>query len=209
MDCKEFREVLDLYIDNELSPEAMASAGVHLTDCAPCRRATDELFRLRQAVKEAVNKHQPPPALLDSIRRATSASRRRVAVVALTAIALFLVSLIALEQMAGVGTYLASGMEQIAFQLDRPKTVLLEGEIVCRECELYALYGSPKERDVEGHHGALKTHAGKIWNFMKGEKSYPLIHDQSFIGKRVRVRAKLYRRAGCLEVETYEVLQTT
>ncbi len=206
MDCKEFREVLDLYVDNELSAEAMASAGLHLNECGPCRTARDELLRLRQAVKEAVSKHQPPPSLLRSVRRVSSSPGRRVAVASLVVVILFFLSLGTLQQMSGVRASLASGMEQIAFHLDRPQTLVLEGEVVCRECELYALYGSPEERDVEGHHGALKTASGKIWNFMEGEKTYALIHDETLIGKRIRIRAKAYRRAGCLEVESYEVM---
>ncbi len=206
MGCEEFREVLDLYVDNELSAEAMASAGLHLNECGPCRTARDELLRLRQAVKEAVSKHQPPSSLLQRVREVSSPPTRRVAVVYLVVVILFFLSIGALGQMSDVRAYLASGMEQIAFHLDRPQMLVVEGKVVCRECELYALYGSPEERDVEGHHGALKTASGKIWNFMEGEKAYVLIHDESLIGKRVRIRAKLYRRAGCLEVQSYEVM---
>lgn len=209
MDCKEFREVLDLYVDSELSAEAMASAGVHVSECAPCERAVKELLRLRQAVKEAVSKHTPSPDLTRRIRGITSPTLRRIGVAGPVAVVLLLVSLAGLEWMPGVRASLASSMEQIAFHLDRPRTLVLEGEIVCRDCELYALYASPEERDVEGHHGALKMAGGKIWNFMEGAKADALIHDESLIGKRVQVRAKVYRRAGCLEVESYEILRST
>ncbi|MBI1955251.1 MAG: hypothetical protein HYS38_02550 [Acidobacteria bacterium] len=96
----------------------------------------------------------------------------------------------------------------MAFHLDQPRTLVLEGEIVCRECELFAQYGSPVERDVKGHHGGLKTPEGKIWDFTESRISEPLIHDESLIGKRVRIYAKLYRRAGFLEVISYQVLQS-
>lgn len=208
MDCKEFREVLDLYVDGELSPDAITSTRVHANECRSCRSATDELLRLRQVLKDAVNKYEPPPEMIRSVLRATS-YRRSLKVAALVTVALLVASILALERMSGLRAHLASGMEQIAFELDQPRTIVLEGEIVCRECELYALYGSPQERDVGGHHGALKTVDGKIWNFMETEKTYALIHDESLIRKRVRVRAKPYRRAGCLEVESYRVLETS
>lgn len=209
MDCKEFREVLDLYVDEELSQEAMASAGVHLGECGACRRTTDNLLRLRRAVREAVGPDQPPPGLVNRVRRIASPSGRRIEFAALVATVLLLVSLVALNRLPRVRASLATGMESFAFHLDRPQTLVVEGAIVCRECDLFALYGSPEERDVQGHHGALKTSEGKIWTFMEGEKARALIHDPAMIGKRVRVRARLYRRAGCLEVESYEVLQTT
>jgi hypothetical protein len=203
MDCKELREVLDLYVDNELSAEATASAGLHLNECGPCRMARDELLRLRQAVKEAVGKHQPPSSLLQSVRR-VSCPRGRPVLVA-SVVVLLLVSLGTLARVSAVRAYVAGGMELIAFHLDRPHMLVVEGTVVCRERELSDLYGSPK-RDVEGYHGALMTASGKLWNFMETEKAYALIHDESLVGKRVQIRAKVYRRAGCLEVESYKVL---
>jgi hypothetical protein len=68
VDCKEFREVLDLYVDEELSPDAMTAARLHLAECASCRAAERELLRLKRALKIVVSKHQPPPELLGAVR---------------------------------------------------------------------------------------------------------------------------------------------
>jgi anti-sigma factor RsiW len=68
VDCKEFREVLDLYIDEELSPDAMTAARLHLAGCASCRAAERELLRLRHALKLAASRHQPPPELVGAVR---------------------------------------------------------------------------------------------------------------------------------------------
>jgi anti-sigma factor RsiW len=74
MDCKEFRESLDLYADGELAPAAEATARVHLQECAACRRAEAELLRLRRALKLTVAQHQPPPEL---VRRVAALTRPR------------------------------------------------------------------------------------------------------------------------------------
>lgn len=206
MDCKEFREVLDLYADSELSPEARAAAGLHLSECHACRATTEELMRLRRALKEAVAQHQPPPELVEKVRRSLVPRRRRVGVSALAAAVLLFLLLVVFGSTTSMRTALAGEMEQAAFRLDEPRELVLEGVIVCRECELFSLYGGPKERDLQGHQGALKTTGGKIWNFMEGEKASALIHDESLIGERVRVQARSYRRAGCLEVLAYQVL---
>lgn len=208
MDCKEFREALDLYTDGELSAEARASAGLHLSECSACRVAADQMHRLRRAVKEAVGRHEPSAELVEHVRR-SPAPRAGQRIAALLAAAAALALLLVAGGTPTGRAVLASGMEQVAFHLDDPQTIEVEGVIVCRECELFMLYGGPAERDREGHHGALKTPSGKIWNFMEGEKSSVLIHDEALIGKRVRVRARSYRRAGCLEVEAYEVLPKT
>jgi len=209
MDCKEFREVLDLHVDRELSAEAAVSAELHLRECGSCHLAAEELLRLRRALKEAVNRHQPPPGLAESVQRNLAPPVRRAGAPVLVAVPLLLLAAAVLGFTPWGRATLAGGMEQIAFQLDEPREMTVEGVVVCRECELYSLYGGPQERDRQGHHGALKTASGKIWNFMEGEKSYALIHDESLLDKRLRIRAKVYRRAGCLEVEGFEILPTT
>jgi anti-sigma factor RsiW len=72
MDCKEFRESLDLYADGELAPEAEATARVHLNECAACRRAEAELLRLRRALKRTVAQQQPPPELVRRVAALTN-----------------------------------------------------------------------------------------------------------------------------------------
>jgi anti-sigma factor RsiW len=69
MDCKEFRELLDLYVDGELAPSAMASASVHSNECQPCRRTQRELAQLQHALKSVVRQHQPPADLVQAIRK--------------------------------------------------------------------------------------------------------------------------------------------
>jgi hypothetical protein len=209
MDCLEFRRVLDLYVDGELSAEALAAASRHRSECSSCRRTEEELHRLRQKVQETVSRYQPPADLRKRIEAALSGSRRRLAASVVAIAVLLLVSWAAASWTPAGRLWLASGLEQVAFELDQPQTLVLEGEIVCRECELFALYGSPMQRDLRGHRGALKTESGKIWNFMEDPTADPLVHDESLLGKRVRVRARLFRRAGCLQVESYEILRPT
>jgi hypothetical protein len=69
MDCKEFREILDLYIDDELSADASTSARIHRNECSLCRMAEGQLLQLRRGLKEVVAKHEPPPKLVEQVRR--------------------------------------------------------------------------------------------------------------------------------------------
>jgi len=77
MDCKVFRESLDLYADGELAPEAEADARLHLSECASCRRAEAELLRLRHALKRTVAQHEPPPELVRRVEALTGAHGQR------------------------------------------------------------------------------------------------------------------------------------
>jgi anti-sigma factor RsiW len=76
MDCKEFRERLDRYVDGELSAESASEAREHSKGCASCAKAEAGLKHLRSSLKRVVNRHQPPPELEREVLR-TLRSRRR------------------------------------------------------------------------------------------------------------------------------------
>src|SRR5438105_412758 len=78
MDCKEFREVLDLYVDQELSFDFSTAARIHLNECSTCRRAERELIKLRRALKVVVSQHQPSADLVSAVRRITQPPWRRL-----------------------------------------------------------------------------------------------------------------------------------
>jgi hypothetical protein len=199
------REVLDLYVDGELSAEATDAARRHLSECAACRRTEQQLLLLRKGVQAAVAQYQPPPQLQQWVHTRFGASRtlHRIAVMAACAIAVIALAL-ALSLPWGRG-FVASLLERFAFQIDGPRTVELEGRVICRDCELKRVYGKDTIVASQGH-GALETSDGKIWNFMQNAVSAPLIEDKSLQGKLVRIRGTIYRRAGCVEVESYQVL---
>jgi predicted anti-sigma-YlaC factor YlaD len=72
MDCKEFREVLDLYVDGELSAESMLAGQSHLKGCTGCSRVARQLGLLRNSVKRVVNQFDPPVELVDKIAAVAS-----------------------------------------------------------------------------------------------------------------------------------------
>ena len=71
MDCKEFRQLLDLYVDGELSPEASFSALEHMESCVRCKRAHSQLLFLREAVKRVVKQSEPPSELVKKVKGIT------------------------------------------------------------------------------------------------------------------------------------------
>ena len=207
MDCKQMREVMDLYVDGELSAEATAAAGLHLSECAACRGTERKLLLLRQGVKAAVAQHRPPEKLqLWAHSRFAVPTWRRL-LPAFAVVALMVVTIGGVVQMPVVRGFAANLMERFAFRLDTPRTVELEGRVICRDCELKRVYGADVIVASKGH-GALETADGKIWNFMENTISGPLINDDSLQGKVVRIRVKIYRRAGCVEVHSYEIVSS-
>src|SRR6266851_221692 len=185
MDCKDLREVLDLYVGGELSPEATVQAEAHLAECHACRRAAERLRRLRQAVKAAVSQYQPPPQLANSVRKSTLSPwhRRPAWALAVAAAALLIVALaVSVPQLRGT---VANTLEVAAFHLDDSRSVVMEGILLCRDCQLKKEYGYRAMCPLKGHHGTLQTKDGKIWNILDGDASEDLIHNSALLGRTV------------------------
>jgi hypothetical protein len=206
MDCKNLREILDLYVDGELSPEATVQAEAHLAECHACRRAANRLQGLRQAVKAAVSQYQPAPQLARRVRRSMLSlwHRRPAWALAVIAVALLIVVLTAsAPQLRGAA---ANTLEAAAFHLDDSRSVVMEGTLLCRDCQLKKEYGYRAMCPLKGHHGTLQTKDGKIWNILDGDVSEDLIHNSALLGRTVRIHGRCFRRASSIEVDRYEVL---
>lgn len=205
MDCKNIREILDLYVDGELSPEANAQAEAHLAECVACRNTVARLKRLRQAVKTAVGQYRPKVQLVDQVRQSTISWRRRPATwvpVAATALLIAVMALFAPEIRAAI----ANELEVAAFHLDDSRATVMEGRLLCRDCLLKEEYGYHAMCPTRGHHGSLQTKDGKIWNILDGDASEALIHNSALLGRSVRIHGRCFRRASSIEVDSYEIL---
>ena len=205
MDCKNIREILDLYVDGELSPEATVQAETHLAGCDSCRRTVDRLNRLRRAVKATASRYQPPLPLVTRVRQLTISrwKRPRIWVPAVAIVLLVAVSGLFAPQ---VRAAIANELEVVAFHLDDSRATVMEGKLLCRDCLLKEQYGYHAMCPTGGHHGSLQTRDGKIWNILDGEASEELIHNSKLLGRMVRIHGRCFRRASSVEVESYEVL---
>lgn len=206
MDCKNLREILDLYVDGELSPEATVLAEAHLAECHGCRRAADRLQGTRQAIKAAVSQYQPTPQLANRVRKSTLSPwyRRPAWALPVTTTALLIAALVvSASQLRGA---VANTLEAAAFHLDDSRLVVMEGTLLCRDCQLKKEYGYRAMCPLKGHHGTLQTKDGKIWNILDGDASEDLIHNSALLGRTVRIHGRCFRRASSIEVDSYEVL---
>jgi hypothetical protein len=205
MDCKNIREILDLYVDRELSPEATVQAEAHLAECVECRNMVARLNRLRQAVKAAVGQYQPPTQLIDQVRQSTVLQWRRATTWVLVAATVLLVAVLGLLS-SQVRAVVADELEVAAFHLDDARATVMEGKLLCRDCLLKDEYGYHAMCPTRGHHGSLETSDGKIWNILDGQASEELIHNPKLLGRTIRIHGRCFRRASSVEVDSYELL---
>jgi hypothetical protein len=199
------REVLDLYVDGELSPEASVQAETHLAECVACRNTVARLNRLRQAVRTAVGQYQPPAQLVDQVRQATISRWRRATTWVPVAATILLITVLAFFS-PQIRAAFADELEAAAFHLDDARVTVMEGKLLCRDCLLKDEYGYHAMCPTRGHHGSLQTKDGKIWNILDGEASEELIHDSKLLGRTIRIHGRCFRRASSVEVDSYEVL---
>jgi hypothetical protein len=59
----------------------------------------------------------------------------------------------------------ANALDRFAIRFDDTSPVVLEGRILCRDCELERRYGVTARCKVIGHHGALATADGRICGY--------------------------------------------
>ena len=215
MNCKQFRESLDCYLEGELSAAASAAADAHRKECPQCDRAVAHLQELKVAVRRTVSVATPPTDLEARIRAAVAtpwvrpfetirsfAPRRSV--LALAAVAVFILA-VTVSTRAPIDISAANAMDRLALRLDDTSPVILEGKILCRDCELEHRYGVTASCKVIGHHGAIATADGRIFNIVEQRTSAKLIHDESLLGKTIVVRGRLFRNSRALVIESYEL----
>jgi hypothetical protein len=216
MSCKQFLESMDGYVDGELSAEASAAADAHRRECSQCERAVVRLEQLKATVRRTVSAATPPPDIEVRVRSALGspwttsfhpmggafAPRRRA--LALAAVVVCIVA-VTVSTLAPIGIGAANAMDRLALRLDETSPVVLEGRILCRDCELERRYGVKASCRIIGHHGAIATPDGRIWNIVEQGKSEQLIHDDRLLGKHILVRGRLFRNSRALVVESYEL----
>lgn len=205
MDCKKLREVLDAYVDHELSADAAAQAEMHIAECHACRRTVEGLTRLREAVRVSAGKPEAPAHLLEQVQNSLLPRWHRPPVI--QAIAATLVVAIALTLFVpSVRGAAATALDFLSLKLDDSRPVVLEGKLLCRDCQLEREYGYHAMCPLTGHHGAIVTSDGRIWNILEGEKSRELIHNSSLLGRKVKVEGRMYRKAGSVAISDYQLL---
>ncbi len=205
MDCKKLREMLDAYVDRELSPDAASQAEAHIAECSSCRRVVEGLARLREAVRTAAGKPEVPQQLLARVQGSLSPRWHRAVAIQAIAATLVLAGVLTLF-VPSVRAAAATALDFLSLKLDDSRQVVLEGKVICRDCQLEKEYGYHAMCALTGHHGWLQTSDGRLWGILEGKVSEELIHDSSLLGRRVRIRGRVMRKAGSIEVSDYQLL---
>lgn len=202
MTCTQFRDVLDAYIDHELATEGMEAATAHRRACASCERLAARALETKAAVRRVVRATDLPAGLETRIRAAGAPRWQPWKTAAAAMLVVGLSAGVATHQRVGSGA--ANAMDQMAMRLDESSAVVLTGTVLCRDCELERRYGVKAPCKTIGHHGAIATDDGRIWNLVEQKVAADLIHDDALHGRRIVVHGRIFRGARTLVVESYQ-----
>ncbi len=75
LDCERARMLIHLRLDGELAADDASRLERHLTGCARCRQARDELLRIDAALREGLAAAEPPLQLAARVRRRLGETR--------------------------------------------------------------------------------------------------------------------------------------
>lgn len=205
MTCTQFRDALDCYLDRELAPEAMAAADQHRADCPACDRLAGSARELKASVQRTVAAVQAPEGLEARVRLAMAPPWTRPRAWLPAVAAAVILMLLAGGVMRGrVETGAANAMDRLALRLDGSSEVVLHGVLLCRDCELEHRYGIEAPCKKIGHHGAIATADGRIWNLVEQQAATELIHNDSLLGRQILVRGRVFRGARALVIDSYQ-----
>jgi hypothetical protein len=114
MNCEKTQRFLDSYVSNELLVETNHEMLRHLEECSACAAEAEELSRLKERVKAAVQQQAVPPGLEARVRRRLEPRRRLFA--------WWSAGMLAAAAAAGlfVGIWLGYPRERLPALADRP-----------------------------------------------------------------------------------------
>jgi hypothetical protein len=200
MTCTQFRDSLDAYIDRELATEAMAAATAHRGTCRQCEQLAACALELKVAVRSACSIDVPPD--LEPRVRAAIAPGWRPWKMAAAVLVLGLATGVSTHSRLETGA--ANAMDRLALRLNDTSAVVLTGTLLCRDCELEHRYGIKAPCKTIGHHGAIATDDGRIWNLVEQNTATDLIHNDKLLGRRIVVHGRIFRGARALVIDSYQ-----
>ena len=198
--CRQVREMLSGFLDDELSCDVSHGIQEHLDRCPPCAKISKVDQAFNSTMKARVRRIEAPDHFASAVMarlergewnevKASSPPlpRRRVLKRAGYALAAAAVLVLVLAPVAA--RFMPGFLQNAADALSGVRTV--SGVLVCVECEKQ---GAPMPHQrlcrLEGHHTGFRSSDNGIWNLVVNDASLPLMSDPSLRGTRVTVEGR-------------------
>lgn len=195
MEHEYWKERLQGYLDNELSPADHEAVARHIEECAGCRNDLEYFRAMKKRIK-AFGEHTTMPESVEQRIRERLEKKRRGVVVRLfrpaygLAIAAALVMAIALPRM----------LESEAYAFTKCR---LEGKVTCPDCSIAERAGLQKgELCRDGHTMGLLCPDGEVYRIAMDENGLSLFEKAGgYYGKEVVIAGTLLEHERMIRVE--------
>jgi hypothetical protein len=210
--CGEIRALLSPFLADELSASESSRVQQHLDACPPCARFQRFEDAFSAAMERTVGATAAPASLVVKIHRALDEEdagdvvRLRRAMerpwVRGAAAAAAVLLLVVGPGIVGLKTGILTLPVSVAGVI-----LSSEGTLVCAEC---TRVGRPVSEQrgcrAHGHHAALRTDDGALWEFVDSNLSRPLILDADHLGDRLQVEGLFIDNLHYVRLDAYRYL---
>lgn len=216
--CRDVRQQIGAYIDEELSTEELSSVERHIATCSPCRERAEVERGFTESLRARRLGEQAPPGLMRRVRRgleqeagresdsggfAAWPGRWRLALAGAGYALAVVFALMWLDSNAPAlrpaGGAVRPGAGESGGRAWVPASVQLRGRVVCAICDEA---GVPVEQhilcDTYGHFNGLRDDGGRLWLLVWNEGRNPDLQNHEMRGRQVVVQAEAFEDVGYL-----------
>jgi mycothiol system anti-sigma-R factor len=207
--CQQIHEQIAGYVDRELEPAQANTVSRHLQDCSGCAEEASVQQQMKELVREHAHPISTPARVRAEIRHRLDQEMSafgfwdQVQQIFLRQPIPAIATIVVLMLISGVTSYFVF-QRQILRETADEKFVagIIEGEIICVDCDLLDLTNTPYVHDAT-HRVGLRCKDGHIWSILRSEKSQELSKN---IHRHVRIDGHLFENMQYLEVREFSFI---
>jgi len=213
--CEEVSDKLSGFVDGEIGAPAIQDITAHLEHCPDCSDKEKTQRAVKSTLTNPALRLSTPHDVRARLIRAIVRQPERLSFGALVQ-RLFefqpvpaFAAVIAIVALSGLFSFW-SGQRIITNTAAKEPLALLinsemEGEVVCIDCELLAVSGTPHIHDAN-HRAGLRCTDGHFWNILQTDKGTELGRLENLMSKRVRVKGHIFPEQHLVDITEYSVI---
>lgn len=213
--CEKISDKLSGFIDGEIGAVAIQDITAHLEHCPDCSDKEKTQRAVKSTLTNPALRLATPHDVRARLVRAIEHQPERFSFGALVQ-RLFefqpvpaFATVIAVVALTGILSFWGGHKMLTNTAAHEPLALLvnseMEGEVVCIDCELLAVSGTPHIHDAN-HRAGLRCNDGQFWNILQTDKGTEFGRLENLISKRVRVKGHIFPEQHLVDITEYSVI---
>ncbi|HXI04611.1 MAG TPA: zf-HC2 domain-containing protein [Candidatus Saccharimonadales bacterium] len=208
-ECREMRGLLPAFLADEIGAAESLRLQEHLNACPSCERYSRLEGAFDGALKRGIRREAAPATLVLRVNRALDAEAPQPGSASRPwgGRSLWLQWAFAASVLVALVGGGFAGVRMGYFTMPVSMAGVshsAEGTLVCAECmRLNRPIAQQRGCRAHGHHTALRTDNGEIWEFVDNPATHPLLMDADHVGDRVEVTGLFIQGLRYVKVDAY------